>query len=201
MSDGRAKVFGMPDLALDVHPVDSARWDDLERLFGPRGAVSGCWCMWWRLRGKDFRATGAEEHRAALCDRSGSAPSPGLLGYRAGEPVGWVSLGPRSEFDRVRHSSRWKPADDEPVWSVVCFVVHLSARGQGVGEQLLAAAVDYARSAGAAVLEAYPKDTAGERAYAGNLWMGTLGMFTRAGFTEVERREPTWPIMRLDLAP
>ena len=22
-----------------------ALWPDLERLFGPRGAVGGCWCM------------------------------------------------------------------------------------------------------------------------------------------------------------
>jgi hypothetical protein len=27
----------------------------LERLFGPRGAVEGCWCMFFRLPGPEFR--------------------------------------------------------------------------------------------------------------------------------------------------
>jgi hypothetical protein len=33
----------------------------------------------------------------------------------------------------------------------------------------------------------------------GELFTGTLGLFRSAGFTEVERRSPTRPIMRLDL--
>ena len=32
--------------------IDS--WNDFERLFGERGACGGCWCMYWRLRNKDF---------------------------------------------------------------------------------------------------------------------------------------------------
>ena len=31
------------DLDLTFHPVTPDRWPDLERLFGPRGAYSGCW--------------------------------------------------------------------------------------------------------------------------------------------------------------
>lgn len=33
------------------HPVTPDRWGDLERLFGPLGAVGGCWCMYWRKTG------------------------------------------------------------------------------------------------------------------------------------------------------
>ena len=29
-------------------------WQDFERLFGEKGACGGCWCMYWRLRSKDF---------------------------------------------------------------------------------------------------------------------------------------------------
>ena len=34
-----------PSLNLDLifHPVTPDRWPDLERLFGPHGAYSGCW--------------------------------------------------------------------------------------------------------------------------------------------------------------
>ena len=32
-------------LTLAFHPVTPDRWPDLERLFGPHGANSGCWCL------------------------------------------------------------------------------------------------------------------------------------------------------------
>ena len=38
------------ELALEFHPLTPDRWADLEALFRPRGAVGGCWCMWWRYR-------------------------------------------------------------------------------------------------------------------------------------------------------
>ena len=33
---------------LEFHPLTIERWGDFEKLFGPRGAYGGCWCMWWR---------------------------------------------------------------------------------------------------------------------------------------------------------
>ncbi len=33
----------------EIHPLTPDRWDDLETLFGPRGAYVGCWCMFWRV--------------------------------------------------------------------------------------------------------------------------------------------------------
>ena len=65
---------------------------------------------------------------------------------------------------------------------------------------LLRAAVDHARAGGARVLEGYPIDTAGERRPQPNVFTGTLAMFTRVGFTEVERRAEGRPIVRLVLA-
>ena len=76
-----------------------------------------------------------------------------------------------------------------PVWSIVCFVVGRTARGQGIAAALLAAAVDYARDHGATMLEAYPVDTGGGRVPSANVYHGTLSMFERAGFRVVERRQ------------
>jgi GNAT superfamily N-acetyltransferase len=45
--------------------------------------------------------------------------------------------------------------DDEPVWSVVCFYVHPTAKRQGVASALLEGALDHAASRGAAVVEGY----------------------------------------------
>jgi GNAT superfamily N-acetyltransferase len=46
--------------------------------------------------------------------------------------------------------------DDAPVWSVVCFFVDRRFRRQQVTLGLLAAALDYARSEGAKIIEGYP---------------------------------------------
>ena len=71
-------------------------------LFGPdRGAYGQCWCMWWRLTGREFDALEAEGRRAAFQARSRTAPPPGLLAYRAGAPVGWVAVAPRGELGRL----------------------------------------------------------------------------------------------------
>ena len=114
--------------------------------------------------------------------------NPGLVAYRDGEAVGWVSVGPRDDYERLQHSKVLAPVDDKPVWSIVCFVVARAARGQGVARALLDAAVDYAREHGATLVEAYPVETDGERVPAAQAYKGTLGMFERAGFDVVERR-------------
>lgn len=64
---------------------------------------------------------------------------------------------------------------------------------------LLRAAVDHARAAGANVLEGYPIDTKSGRQPDPNVFTGTLAMFTRVGFTEVERRAEGRPIVRMTL--
>ncbi len=104
--------------------------------------------------------------------------------------MGWVSLGPRDDYERLAYSKVLAPVDEAPVWSIVCFVVGRRSRGQGVAGELLGAAVDYARAHGATMLEAYPADVPkGERIASASAYQGTLGMFKRAGFNVVERRQ------------
>jgi GNAT superfamily N-acetyltransferase len=136
-----------------------------------------------------------ERNRAILesAARRGAADgqAPGLIAYRDGEAVGWVGLAPRDEYERLEHSTVLARIDDKPVWSIVCFVVGRQARGQGVADALLAAAVEYARDRGATLLEAYPVDTAAGRVPSANVYHGTLSMFERAGFRVAERRQAT----------
>ena len=188
---------------LDIHPLTPDRWPDLETLFGPNGAYSGCWCMFLRLDSKSFdagcRGGGAENRRAfRAIVRSGS--EPGLLAYRGGVPVGWVAVAPRSEYGRVLRSPVHKPVDDvRDVYSVSCFYVARSERGHGVADALLGEAARFARRQGAQVLEAYPSDTGAARKPADQVWRGTLAQFRRAGFEVIARRRPARPIVRLAL--
>jgi GNAT superfamily N-acetyltransferase len=126
------------------------------------------------------------------------------VAYRDGEAVGWVSLGPRPDYDRVVHSPLLAPVDDRPGWSIVCFVVGRRSRGQGVARALLDAAIAYAREHGARTLEAYPVDTSAGRVASATVYRGSLSMFEAAGFHEVVRRQANRsaaprPIVRLEL--
>jgi GNAT superfamily N-acetyltransferase len=186
---------------LEVRPVTPDRWDDLVALFGERGAVSGCWCMFFRLSGGEFERRAGAGTRAGLRALVRGGAVPGLLAYAEGRPVGWCSVAPRDEFRRVLRSPTLRPIDDRPVWSVVCFYIDRTARRRGVAERLLDAAVQHAAAAGAEALEGYPRDTTGRPRSSAELYVGTVSMFQAAGFQEVARRSPTRPIMRLELRP
>ena len=124
--------------------------------------------------------------------------APGLIGYRGRAPVGWVSLGPREEFAKLRRSPVMKAVDDESVWSIVCFVVPAEHRGQGVARALLDGGIAYARAQGARLLEAYPVDKPA-RSRDDSMWFGAKSMYDEAGFREVARRKPERPVVRLAL--
>jgi GNAT superfamily N-acetyltransferase len=184
--------------AFTTRPLTPATWPDLDRLFSlPGGSiVRGCFCMHYRLTGP--RPADAQPKRE-MRDLVDSGVVPGLVGYLDGAPVGWISLGPRPEYLRLRRSSVMKPVDDAPVWSVVCSYVARPYRGRGVQHALLAAAIQHARDSGATILEAYPVDKA-ERSHDDFMFFGSRSLFERAGFTEVVRRSPTRLVMRLTLS-
>jgi GNAT superfamily N-acetyltransferase len=188
---------------LDIRPLTKRRWKDLETLFeGPGGSqVRGCWCMYYRRSGSIPKPPGmtyAERNKCdlkALVDRGAV---PGLIGYRDGVPVAWVSLGPREDYAKLERSPVMKAIDDKPVWSVICFYTAKHARGQGLSTQMLDGAATYARERGVRLLEAYPVDKPG-RGADDNMWFGAKAMYDRAGYKEVARRKPTRPIVRKTL--
>ncbi len=185
-----------PQREFEFHPVTPERWRDLEALFGERGAYSGCWCMWWRLKRSEFNVqTGAERKRGmkAIVD---SGEVPGLIAYAQGEPAGWCSLAPRERFGGLERSRTLKRVDDQPVWSIVCFFVGERYRARGLMAKLLRAAVDYAGSRGAKIVEGYPMEAEGRLPGGTKAYVGIASVFRRAGFVEVLRRADHQPIMR-----
>jgi ribosomal protein S18 acetylase RimI-like enzyme len=142
--------------------------------------------------------TRAQANRAGLKALVDAGHPPGLIGYRGTVPVGWISLGPREEYAKLEHSPVMKPVDDRPVWSVICFVVPTEYRRQGVARALLAGAVAYAKKQGAKLVEAYPVDKSG-RSGDDAMWFGAKSMYDKAGFSEVARRKPHRPIVRIQI--
>jgi ribosomal protein S18 acetylase RimI-like enzyme len=191
-------------MKLRVLPLTPDRWPDLEALFRAKGCsvARGCWCMYYRRSGPRGplppRVTPSQANRADLKKLVDAGKPPGLIGYHGKIPVGWVSLGPREEYAKLQRSPVMKPVDDQPVWSVICFVVPGEYRGQGVARALLDGAIAHARKHGAKILEAYPVDRP-DRSYDDQMWFGAKSMYDSAGFQEVTRRKPQRPIVRLRL--
>ena len=193
-------------VALEIQPLTAKRLGDLASLFDQGGDPKWCWCSYFRVRGRDWTNSTPAENRELLSTAARRRDhAPGLVAYDEGTVVGWVSLGPREDYERLAYSRVLAPLDDGPVWSIVCFVVGRKSRGRGVAGELLAAAIDYARAHGAQMLEAYPVEVSpGERIPSAGAYQGTLRMFERAGFEVVERRRankasPVRPIVRLRL--
>jgi len=192
-------------MRLTVRPLTRGRWPDLEALFNAKGCsvARGCWCMYYRHSGSPGPLRGgttrAQANRAELKGLLRSGEPPGLIGYRGKVPVGWVSLGPREDYAKLRRSPVMKAVDERPVWSIVCFVVPSRYRGQGVARALLDGAIAYAKKRGVALLEAYPVDKPA-RSNDDSMWFGAKSMYDAAGFEEVARRKPTRPIVRIRAA-
>jgi len=193
---------------LDIRPLTDETWEALAALFREGGDPRWCWCQFWRLRSKDMSTMKVPQLRERLHEEARSEPAPGLVAFEADRAVGWVSVAPRDDYQRVVYSKVIPKIDDRPVWSIVCFAVSSTARGRGVARALLEAAVEFARSNGADTVEAYPRAVEPSASvHPDSLYTGTLAMFERLGFEVVADRasDPSSKsrrvVVRLELAP
>ena len=181
---------------MEFHPLTPERWPDFEKLFGPRGAYGGGWCMWWRTTRSQFEKQGNEGNRRAMKDIVGSGEVPGIIAYADGQPVGWCSVAPRESYGSLNRSPVLKRLDDKPVWSIVCFYVAKDHQGQGVISKLIRGAIDYVRQQGGEIVEAYPTQPKSGRLPPVSSFMGVPSVFEEAGFVECARPSESRVIMR-----
>jgi GNAT superfamily N-acetyltransferase len=196
------------DSALSIVPANRASCEDLETLFGTRGAGFTCQCQRYKLRPREaFRSFPVEERadrlrRQTECGHPRSATTSGLVAYLDGEPVGWCAVEPRTAYEglvrnnRVPWEGRAEDKTDDSVWAVTCLFARAGFRKRGISRALARAAVDFARDRGARALEGYPITT---KAVIGEeLHVGTEGVFADAGFVEVSRPTKRRVVMRID---
>jgi len=155
--------------------------------------------MWWRVTRSEFARNAGEGNRKAMQAIIEGGEVPGLLAYRKGRPVGWVSVAPRERFPVLDRSRTLRRVDEESVWSIVCFFIDRSARRAGLCSRLIEAAADYARNNGARVLEAYPVDPEHPTVRVDQAFTGLLPTFLKAGFQVAARRSARRVIVRRPL--
>jgi GNAT superfamily N-acetyltransferase len=167
---------------LEIQPLIWARWQDFEKLFGPRGACGGCWCMYWKYPRKDFQNNRGDGNRSLQTAFVETGGIPGLLAYVEGLPVGWCAIEPRENFPTLERSPILQPVDDSKVWSITCFFVDRKFRLKGLSTALLLAAVQYAAENDARIVEGYPTDQQDKQMPAPFVYTGLAKSFFASRF-------------------
>jgi GNAT superfamily N-acetyltransferase len=196
---------------LTIVPANEASREDLQTVFGTRGAAASCQCQRYKLRPREaFRKFPAAERARRLreqtgCGHPGSDTTSGLVAYLDGEPVGWCAVEPRSAYEgllrnnRVPWQDRAEDKADDSVWAVTCVLTRAGFRRRGISYGLAQAAVDFARRRGARALEAYPMITKpGHEITWDELHVGNRSIFAAAGLTQVSHPTPRRVVMRID---
>lgn len=195
-----------------IIPANEASFDDLQAVFGSRGAAANCQCQRNKLaRGEAFRYMSVEERRERLCQQADcgnprATDTSGLVAYAGDEPVGWIAVEPRPAYQGlVRNSNkaawvgRQEDRADPSVWAITCVFVRAGHRGRRISRELVQAAVTHARTRGARVLEAYPIVAApGEQITWDEIHPGTPSMFEAAGMRQVHAPSKRRRVMRIE---
>ncbi|TLM70928.1 GNAT family N-acetyltransferase [Pseudarthrobacter sp. NamB4] len=189
-------------MAIEVRPA--ALFEDVRIILGPkRPDATVCWCLSYRIPSKQNQALRGTERAELVRKLVAQDPPPGVLAYDGGEPVGWAAVHPRAGTS-FAGNRKIPHVDSRDVWSVWCIRVRPGHRGRGISHDLLAGAVDMARSYGAPAIEGYPVDNGGRKVDLTMAYVGTRKLFEDAGFTKAADTDSVlngFPrvLMRLDL--
>lgn len=173
-------------------------------MVGPkRPDANVCWCLSYRIPSKENRALVGPARGERVRQLVQEGP-PGVLAYDGDDVVGWAAVAPRADTTFARNR-KIPNVDDVDAWSVWCIRVRPGHRKAGISHHLLRGAVEFARGAGAPVIEGYPVDNQGEKVNRTMAYVGTRALFERAGFVKVADTDSVLDgfarvLMRLDLA-
>lgn len=163
-------------------------WSDFELLFDKHhGVHGGCWCMYHRLRAKDWQQMSPESRKNLHHSLTMSGDACGLIVYDHEKPVAWCQFGKPSQllsYDFGRTYPKIDLKEDErPDWRISCLFVDRDHRGQGLATIALEAALTVITQEGGGVVEAFPlKNKASHRPQ----YTGSLAMYEKHGFEIVQ---------------
>jgi GNAT superfamily N-acetyltransferase len=182
---------------MTFEPLTKDNWNKFVELFGVKGACANCWCMHFRLNKAAYDEGKVNDgNKNAMRQLVWDNQPTGLLGFYDNIPIAWCAFAPRQDFSRLQKSRVHKPIDDQQVWSVPCTFIAKEYRKQGVSVALLKGLIQYARSKGIKVIEAYPTIPTQEKLPDAFAWIGLYKSFEKAGFTIVDHTSKNRPMVR-----
>ncbi|MFE4196823.1 GNAT family N-acetyltransferase [Paenarthrobacter sp. NPDC056912] len=190
-------------MTIEVRPATV--FDDVKTMVGPkRPDANVCWCLSYRVPSKKNLELQHEERGKFVKTLVAEDPPPGVLAYDGGKVVGWAAVHPRADTSFAKNR-KIPHVDEAEVWSVWCIRVRPGHRGKGISRELLRGAIDFAKNHGAPAIEGYPVDNKGSKVDLTMAYVGTRGLFEKAGFKKVAETTSVldgFPrvLMRLDLS-
>ena len=170
---------------------------------------AGCYCgfydhTFYDDTGNDWDSTAKAGplNRAARSQKISSGEAQGLLAYIDDKPVGWCNAQPRASYANMRHYTVAVTDANEPVGSIMCFLVAPGHRGKGVCTALLNTAVNKFRRDGLQIAEGYPTTNPSKRTWeipwAEENYKGPLNVYLKNGF-KIHRQLERFAIVRKQL--
>jgi GNAT superfamily N-acetyltransferase len=182
---------------LTYEPLTPANWDAFAGLFGPKGACGGCWCMYYRMNKQDFTEGKLNDgNKNAIHELVMQNKPVGILGIYQGQAIAWCAFAPRQDFQKLARSRVHRPIDNEQVWSIPCFFIARNFRRLGISVQLLKGVIEYARTKGIKIIEAYPTIPGQQKLPDSFAWIGLYKSFERAEFLIVDQASKNRPMVR-----
>jgi len=182
---------------LTFEPLTKNNWDKFVQLFGMKGACGNCWCMFYRLPPKEFKAGKQNDgNKNAMKEVVWKGKAAGFMAFYNNEPAAWCALAPREDFIKLENSRVHKRIDDKEVWSIPCTFIAKKFRRQGISVALLKGVIDYAKEKGIKIIEAYPTIPTQEKLPDSFAWIGLYKSFEKAGFKIVDQTSKHRPMVR-----
>lgn len=163
-----------------------------------------CFCRYWHFEGdkNGWQARLVHTPDENARELTEDLRTPELHGIVAREAsrgvVGWMKLTRAERVQKLYAQRLYKglpcfAGDRSDVFTVGCFLVDPEFRRLGVARGLLSAGLEFARAAGARVVEAFPRraEMLGDE----EAWMGPYGLLTAQGFEVVHDFGP-YPVLR-----
>ena len=183
-------------MTLSFKPLIADNFNDLIILFGEKGACGGCWCMWWRLKNKDYEQSKGIRNKELLENLISNSKPLGIIAYEKNNPIGWCSISPRKSLKRLETSKLFKPIDNLDVWSITCLYVDKKIRNTGLSVRLINQASEFAFKKGATCIEAYPIHSNKNKTPDLFAYVGFKTAYLNAGFEPIKQCSKTRLIMR-----
>jgi len=143
---------------------------------------------------KSFTAEGNRGLKEQLVNESRAHAA---LVFDGDKAVAWCEYGTPEELPNIYHRKEYEAGLDRlPDYRLTCFFVDKKYRRKGVAGVALQGALDLIARAGGGAVEAYPRDTEGQKISASFLGVGPRSLLEQAGFSYLRPKGKNHCVMR-----